>query len=225
MKYKGIIFDFNGTLVFDSAKHEKAWKITSEKYRDTPFSNEELEKNVHGRTNKAIFEYIFKKTLSDEQVAKLAYEKELIYQKLCLEDKENFKIIKGGEEFLDFLSKNNVPRTIATASNAMNVNFYIKIFNLEKWFDISKIVYDDGTLKGKPNPDIYLKAAKNIELEPKDCLVFEDAILGIESAAKAGIGKIIVISGDDKKLEGEEKFGVNEKINDFSEFERDLIII
>lgn len=223
-RYKSVIFDFNGTLVFDTANHDRAWKIITSKYREKPFSAEELEKNIHGRTNKAIFEYITGRELNAAEVDKFSTEKELIYQKLCREDK-NFRLIRGAEDFLNYLRDNKIPRTIATASNRMNVDFYVEMLHLERWFDLDKIVYDDGTLEGKPSPDIYEKAAKILQTKPEDCIVFEDAILGIESASRAGIGKIIAVVGDkSKQLSGEEKFGVKERIENFSDFERNKLL-
>lgn len=223
-RYKSVIFDFNGTLVFDTANHDRAWKIITSKYREKPFSDEELEKNIHGRTNKAIFEYITGRELNAAEVDKFSTEKELIYQKLCREDK-NFRLIRGAEDFLNYLRDNKIPRTIATASNRMNVDFYVEMLHLERWFDLEKIVYDDGTLEGKPSPDIYEKAAKNLQTKPEDCIVFEDAILGIESASRAGIGEIIAVVGDkSKQLSGEEKFGVKERIENFSDFERNKLL-
>lgn len=223
-RYKSVIFDFNGTLVFDTANHDRAWKIITSKYREKPFSDEELEKNIHGRTNKAIFEYITGRELNAAEVDKFSTEKELIYQKLCREDK-NFRLIRGAEDFLNYLRDNKIPRTIATASNRMNVDFYVEMLHLERWFDLDKIVYDDGTLEGKPDPDIYEKAAKNLQTKPEDCIVFEDAILGIESASRAGIGEIIAVVGDkSKQLSGEEKFGVKARIENFSDFERNKLL-
>ena len=223
-RYKSVIFDFNGTLVFDTANNDRAWKIITSKYREKPFSDEELEKNIHGRTNKAIFEYITGGELNAAEVDKFSTEKELIYQKLCREDK-NFRLIRGAEDFLNYLRDNKIPRTIATASNRMNVDFYVEMLHLERWFDLDKIVYDDGTLEGKPSPDIYEKAAKILQTKPEDCIVFEDAILGIESASRAGIGKIIAVVGDkSKQLSGEEKFGVKERIENFSDFERNKLL-
>ena len=223
-RYKSLIFDCNGTLVFDTANHDRAWKIITSKYREKPFSDEELEKNIHGRTNKAIFEYITGRELNAAEVDKFSTEKELIYQKLCREDK-NFRLIRGAEDFLNYLRDNKIPRTIATASNRMNVDFYVEMLHLERWFDLDKIVYDDGTLEGKPSPDIYEKAAKILQTKPEDCIVFEDAILGIESASRAGIGDIIAVVGDkSKQLSGEEKFGVKERIENFSDFERNKLL-
>ena len=85
-------------------------------------------------------------------------------------------------------------RTIATMSEWQNVEFYIKEFNLARWFDLDKIVYSNGKIKGKPDPEIYEIACRNLGLLPQDCIVIEDAVSGIESAHRANIGKIIAIA-------------------------------
>ncbi|MBF5066567.1 HAD family hydrolase, partial [Salmonella enterica subsp. enterica serovar Istanbul] len=74
-----------------------------------------------------------------------------------------------------------------------NVAFYFDIFDLARWFDWDKIVYDDGSFPGKPQPDIFLKAADKLSLAPADCLVIEDAYSGLLAAKRAGIGTIIAI--------------------------------
>lgn len=192
--YKGIIFDFNGTLFFDSEKHLETWREFSKRLRPYAFTDEEMREYMFGRTNEDIIAYLIGKKPEPELVENLATEKEALYRDMCRNDKENTVLAPGAIDFLNFLKENNVPMTIATMSEKDNVDFYIEQFNLAKWFDLDKIVYSDGTLKGKPAPDIYLKAANILNLKPKDCIVVEDAISGIESARAAGIGKIIAIA-------------------------------
>ena len=142
---------------------------------------------------------------------------------MCADDKENFKLAKGAVEFLNYLCENNIPHTIATMSEEVNVKFFIKEFGLEKWFDISKIVYDNGKIKGKPEPDIYEIAAKNLGLEPQECIVVEDAVSGIESARRAGIGKIVAIESMETRELYSKLPAVNDIIADFDEFNRDWL--
>ena len=191
---KGIIFDFNGTLYWDSQLHYDEWREFSKILRGTAFSDEEMRDKMFGHTNADIIEYAIGKKPSEEMVEKYAKEKESLYRKRCLLDRESFKLAPGAVRFLDFLKENNIPRTIATMSEWDNVEFYIKEFNLAKWFDLDKIVYSNGKIPGKPAPDIFLIAAERLGLEPKDCVVVEDAIAGIKSAQSAGIGKILAIA-------------------------------
>ena len=219
---KGIIFDFNGTLYWDSKLHYDAWREYSKILRGTPFSDAEMRENMFGRTNEDIIAYAIGKRPSPDMVEKYAKEKEALYRKQCLIDRENFKLAPGAVEFLDWLKENNIPRTIATMSEWDNVEFYIKEFNLARWFDLDKIVYSNGKIPGKPAPDIFLIASKNIGLNPKDCIVVEDAISGINAAKNAGIGKIIAIAS----LEPVEYYknidGVDSIIRNFNEFDRSV---
>jgi HAD superfamily hydrolase (TIGR01509 family) len=191
---KGIIFDFNGTLFFDSEKHLEAWREFSKRVRPYPFTDDEMREHMFGRTNEDIIGYLLGKKPDPELVEKLGKEKEAVYREMCLKDMENTHLAPGAVEFLDYLKENNIPRTIATMSEKDNVDFYIETFNLEKWFDLDKIVYADGTLPGKPAPDIYIKASKMLNLEPKDCIVVEDALSGLEAGYRAGAGMIIAMA-------------------------------
>ena len=221
---KGIIFDFNGTLYWDSKLHYDAWREFSKIIRGTSFTDEEMRNKMFGHTNEDIIEYAIGKKPTKEMVEKYGKEKEALYRKRCLLDPENFKLAPGATEFLDFLKENNIPRTIATMSEWDNVEFYIKEFNLAKWFDLDKIVYSDGTIPGKPAPDIFLIAAEKIGLAPKDCLVIEDAIAGINSAKSAGIGKIIAIASLEPLEFYQKMQGLHQIIKTFDEVDRNLFI-
>ena len=217
---KGIIFDFNGTLFWDSQLHYDAWRSFSEKLRGYPFTDDEMRKYMFGRTNKDIIEYCTGKTPSDDTVRRLAYEKESLYREQCLMDKEHFKLAPGAVEFLDWLVENNIPRTIATMSEWQNVEFYIKEFKLERWFDLDKIVYSNGKIKGKPDPEIYQIACSNLNLNPKDCIVIEDALSGLEAAYNANVGKIIAIASLESHSLYEPLSYVYQIIDDFSQFDK-----
>ncbi len=182
-------------------------------------SDSEFLQYVHGRNNDFILGYFLEKSLSVDVIDDLSKKKEIIYRKLCTEDAVNFKLAPGAIRLLDNLKKHNIPRAIATASTKVNVDFYRKEFQLNKWFDNDKIIYNDGTIKGKPNPDIYIKAAKMIQVDAQNCVVIEDAISGIQSAYKAGIGKIIAISPKDRQAIFEDMKEVDCIINDFYEVE------
>lgn len=222
---KGIIFDFNGTLYWDSQLHYDAWREFSKIIRGKEFTDEEMRDKMFGHTNEDIIEYAIGKKPTKEMVEKYGKEKESVYRQRCLLDKDSFKLAPGAIEFLDWLKKNNIPRTIATMSEWDNVEFYIKEFNLAKWFDIDKIVYSDGTIPGKPAPDIFRIAADKIGLAPKDCVVVEDALAGIKSAQGAGIGKIIAIASLEPLSFYNKIQGLSGIIKNFDEFDRTMFKI
>ena len=207
---KGIIFDFNGTLFWDSDIQERAWRTFGQNMLGREITDAEFNTYFHGRTNQDTLEYLSGRTLTKEEVDNLAQQKEEIYRTLCKSDMSKFKLAPGVKEYLDFLKANKVAFTIATASEINNVTFFIKEFGLDTWFDVDKIVYDDGTFKGKPEPDIYLKAARAIGIDPEHCVVFEDAKSGVIAAERAGVKTIfaIVPSGRNNHFEENNKVRV-----------------
>ena len=87
---------------------------------------------------------------------------------------------------------------------------------------MNKIVYADGTLPGKPAPDIYIKAAEKLGLKPEECIVVEDAISGIEAAKSAGIGKIIAIASMESKDLYKNIPAVSQIIENFDQIDRNI---
>ncbi len=223
--YKGIIFDFNGTLFFDSEKHLEAWREYSKQLRSYPFTDEEMRDYMFGRTNEDIITYLTGKRPSKEMLEKFAKEKEAVYRDMCRKDYEHTVLAPGAIDFLNYLKENNIPRTIATMSEKDNVDFYIEEFQLAKWFDIKKIVYDDGTIPGKPAPDIYIKAANILNLKPEECVVVEDAVSGIEAARAAGIGKIIAMASMESADFYKSIPAVTQIIKNFSEINKNILEI
>lgn len=220
---KGIIFDFNGTLFWDSKLHYDAWREYSKKIRGYSFTDDEMRDEMLGHTNRHIIEYALGKKASEEMVEKLGLEKEALYREQCLKNPAEFKLAKGAIELLDYLKSKNIPMTIATMAGWENVSFYIEKFGLEKWFDVDKIVYSDGKIPGKPAPDIFLIAADRLGLKPKECVVVEDAVAGINAAKSAGIGEIVAIASMEP-IEFYEKIeGLSLIIKDFNEFDRNIL--
>jgi beta-phosphoglucomutase-like phosphatase (HAD superfamily) len=191
--FDGIVFDFNGVLWWDSHLQEKAWKRFSAQIRGWPFSDEEMAVHIHGRNNRHSLEYAVGRTLDKDAAHRLSEEKESIYRALCLEQGQGFRLSPGAVELLDFLVARHIGRTIATASGKGNLDFFVKHLHLDRWFEIDRIVFDDGTGPGKPAPDAYLQAARNLALDPSRCIVVEDSRSGIEAARVAGIGHIVAL--------------------------------
>jgi HAD superfamily hydrolase (TIGR01509 family) len=191
---KAVIFDFNGTMIFDSEFHRRVWYEFIPRYTGRRVSYEEINAKILGRDNASILKNYIGEHLSDREIEELTQEKEAAYRRLCLENKERFKFVDGLYEFLDYLKEKEIPITIATGSEISNLKFYFEYFELSRWFDFGRVIYDDGIFPGKPSPDIYLRAAAALSAEPATCLVFEDAHSGILAAHNAGIGYIVAVS-------------------------------
>jgi beta-phosphoglucomutase-like phosphatase (HAD superfamily) len=191
MAFDGVIFDFNGVLLWDSPLHERAWQAVARKLRGREFTDEEFAAVVHGRPNSRILAYLAGAELPGAEVHELIQVKESMYRRSCLENPHTFVLSPGAERLLDFLAEREIPRTIATASERTNLDFFVEHLHLRRWFDAENIVYDDGRLPGKPAPDMYALAAARIERPPGACIVVEDSRAGIQAARAARIGCII----------------------------------
>ena len=223
--YSGLIFDFNGVLWWDNQLQEQAWRDFSAALRGVPLSPAEMAQHVHGRNNRYTLEYLSGQTLSAEKAARLSEEKELTYRRLCLAQGANFRLSPGAESLLDYLVEKKIAHTIATASGKGNVDFFIEHLRLARWFDLDKIVCDDGTMAGKPAPDIFLAAAARLELPPAQCIVIEDSLSGIQAAGAAGTGCVIALIGDNGRTGQEDLSGVDFVLQELSEFDRSLLVL
>jgi beta-phosphoglucomutase len=193
MKFRGIIFDFNGVLWWDNHLQEQAWSQFAETILGGCLSAEAMVLQVHGRDNRHTLEYLIGSTLEVQRVEQLSEQKEKIYRELCLAQGDDFKLSPGAIDLLDNLAAHDIPRTIATASGRLNLDFFVEHLHLDQWFEIEKIVYDDGKRPGKPEPDIYLQAADLLGLIAGECVVVEDSLSGVQAAHAAGIGYIIAM--------------------------------
>ena len=216
MTYKGILFDFNGVLLWDTLWHDEAWRQSSKLLRGIALSDEEMSEFVHGRTNTETFMYLLGKKPGAKELQEHTESKEKMYQDIAVSQGGHFSLSPGAEKLLNLLKENNVPRTIATSAPWINVDFYIKHLHLEKWFDVERIVYDDGNHRSKPAPDMYLEAAEKIHIPIAECIVIEDSGSGIQAAVNAGAGKIIGL-GPKEKHDKLRALGANKTVETLTE--------
>lgn len=221
--FAGIIFDFNGVLLWDSDLHEEAFKRFAARIRRTPLSREEMELEFHGRTNRDIIEYLLGELPDDARIHELAEEKEGYYRQLARALGDGYHLAPGAIDLLNYLVANGIPRAIATSSPKSNVDFFIERLDLLHWFDEANIVYDAGRYPGKPAPFIYLEAADRLALAPARCIVVEDAIMGIKAAHDATIGAVIAISSTASAATLVDLPGVRQVIPDLTRFPRELL--
>lgn len=134
MTCNGIIFDFNGTLVFDMRVHDRAWEVLIPEIRGHGFTRQELDDHVNGRNNREIFSYVLGRELSEEESRPYGERKEALYRELLTATPEAFRLAPGAEEFLDLLASKGLPMAIATAAPLSNIRFYQEHFGLDRWF-------------------------------------------------------------------------------------------
>lgn len=194
MNKKGVIFDFNGTLLWDTQLHNTAWDNFF-KAHGFLLSDEEKHKRLHGRLNSEILTELFDNKLTEEEVQRYALEKEYEYQRLCMEF-NGFSLAEGVVELFEKLRESDIPHVIATASGIENIDFYIRTLGLDKWFKREHIIYNDGSMRGKPFPDLFLKAMKVLGMDSCDVTIFEDSVSGIKAAEAARSGRIVIVDSN-----------------------------
>lgn len=189
---KAVIFDLDGTLLDNNSFHLKSW-IEYLKNMGREISEEEFNENFNGRTNKDVIEYIFNRKMSPEEILKYSLEKEAVYRKIY---KPFIKPVVGLIQLLEVLKEKKIPMAIATSGIQPNIDFMFENVPIKEYF--SEVVNSSHISKGKPDPEIYLKVASLLKEPPQNCLVFEDAVVGINAAKAAGMRVIAVATTQPK---------------------------
>ena len=208
----------DGVIVDNHEAHKKAFYTFFEKH-NLKLSPEEIKNNVFGKTNQAIFSYLFREqNLSTEKLAEYAFEKESIYRNLY---KDEIKEVKGFSDFLKFLIQNNIPKSIGTSAPKENVDFTLKSLGLNAQTDFDFILDENDVSHGKPDPEIYLKSAAKHGLKPSECIVVEDSVSGIKAAQNAGAQVAGIVTTLNR--EEIEAMNVSYIINDFYDLKNIIV--
>ena len=204
---KTVIFDFNGTLFWDSPYHNEAFLEQVRRHSGTDgvsgvsgglkarsITVQDIREHIMGRTNDLIMRYLFGESITDAQVDVLAREKEALYREICA-DKTCFA--PGAEELFAALNNAGITYGIATSAPAENIDFYYEHMDMEKWFPRQNVVFADGTLRGKPAPDIFLKAMDVLGGSPESTAIFEDSTAGLMAAEASGAALVVAVDAGD----------------------------
>ncbi len=186
MAIKALIFDMDGTMIDSMPTHKTAWIEFARRHgieMDVP----EMMRRTTGRTVVECMNVLFGRTMTAEEALPLAHEKEAIYRELYA---PIFSEVKGFKSFLDKAYAAGLAVGIGTAGDAPNVTFALSHLQLAR--EPSVIVRGDMGLAGKPEPAIFLEAAKRLGFTPSECVVFEDAPFGIEAARRAGMRAVAI---------------------------------
>ena len=176
----GAIFDMDGVIVNNMRYHRKAWEIFFEKYH--PGLSLEKFMQHFGRTNRDLLKLLFGEGLSPEDAARYEAEKEAIYRRIYASD---IMPTRGFVEFLEDLKRKGMKTAVATSAPKENLEFVFKHIDVRGYFDV--LLDASEVTRGKPDPEIYLRAAEKLGCRPADCLVFEDSLAGVEAARNAGM--------------------------------------
>ena len=183
---KGLIFDMDGTITLTEELHHRAY---AEIFNDfgIAFSQEEEARRFAGSGSKHIFTTVLAEhgvAFDEELMKKLIDRKHALYTKIVHET--DVKLVPGVKEFLHRIEPLGLARIIATGNSDLDsVRFILERASLLQFFP--KIVSVTEVPQGKPHPDVFLEAARRLEAQPSECVVFEDSLNGVEAAFAAGI--------------------------------------
>ncbi len=209
---RAAIFDMDGTLVDNSAVHIEAFERFCARYGVTDWR--EKMQGVFGMGNDDIMRRILPEALIREKgLQALADEKEAIYRAIYA---PHIVPIAGLVDLLGRLRQAGIRCAVGSSGCRANIEFVLeKCAMIGKFFDAT--VSGDQVTRCKPDPEIYLTAAKALGMEPSECVVFEDAEAGIESARRAGIGRIVAIATTLDRAELAKLQGPSVIISDYRE--------
>lgn len=179
MKFKGAIFDLDGVIVNTVPLHFKAWKNMFEEYgRD--FTFDDYKNKVDGIPRidgaRAILT-----DLSEEELKKAALKKQKYF--LDFLNQNGIEVYQSTIGLIKELKANNIKAAVISSSkNCLNI---LQKTNIEDLFSV--VITGNDVKIGKPSPDIFLLACERLNLRPSECVVFEDAVLGVEAARRAGM--------------------------------------
>lgn len=195
-KFKGIIFDFNGTIIVDDDYHYLGW-VRYAKELGLEMTEDFYYKNMHGSTNNLIWTLFYGTPIPPEQNGVFGQPKEIYYREMFKENPP--PMANGAKELISYLKENGLAHAIATSSEISNVKFFDEIYHLYDLFD-GQVTYDDGTVRGKPYPDLYLKAAEKLSIDISELITVEDSYSGAQACKNAGAGMVIGICPRGKEI-------------------------
>lgn len=184
---KAFIFDLNGTMVDDMDYHIDAWHSVLNNDLGASLSREEVKMETYGKGEEMLERVFGKGKFSEEEMKNIVFEKEKKYQKAF---RPHLKLIKGLNAFIEKAHKKGIKMAIGSAAIMFNINFVTEGLNLEHYFPV-KISADDVE-SSKPDPETFLKCIAGLDMQPEDCIVFEDNPKGVESALRGGMKAVVI---------------------------------
>jgi len=178
---KAVIFDMDGVIVDSEPMHFEVDRRVLERC-DFVAGDEVLSKYV------AVPNPIMWKALKEEFDLKMSVEELLELQtqlKVEVMKETCFEAIDGIMDLISYLKKNNIKMAIASSSPRFFIEYVVKSLSIHDCFDV--IISGDEVKKGKPNPDIFLKASEMLEVKTSECVVIEDSANGVSASVSAGI--------------------------------------
>ena len=183
---QGLIFDMDGTMIDSMPYHAKSW-VAFARNHGIAIDVAELLRRTTGRTGAECMELLFGRAMEPQECWELIHQKEEIYRELFA---PVFAEVAGFKAFFADAHRRGLRLGVGTAGDKHNIAFAMQHLKMDP-LPHAMVGGDEG-LPGKPEPAIFLEAARRIGADPQACIVFEDAPFGIEAARRAGMRAVAV---------------------------------
>ncbi len=177
----GAIFDWDGVVIDSSAFHEAAWETVAAQH-GLPLPPDHFKRGF-GMRNEEVIPGLLGWTRDPATIARISEDKEAAYRELVRT--RGVVPLPGVVAMLEALGAAGVPCAVASSAYRKNLAAALDPLGLERCF--AAIVTGDDVVRGKPDPAVFLEAARRLGVAPNLCVVFEDAPAGIEGARRAGM--------------------------------------
>ncbi|MDY6845279.1 MAG: HAD family phosphatase [Thermodesulfobacteriota bacterium] len=184
---KAVLWDLDGVVVDTASFHFEAWRKFSHT-QCVDFTEEDF-RHTFGLRNLEILEKILKRDLHPEEIEALSEEKETIFRDLI---GDTIRPLPGVLKLLETLKTHGVRQALVSSTPIENIELILSSLDIKRYFGF--IVSANDVKRGKPDPEGFLLAAEKLFVKPKNCVVIEDAIGGVQAAKNAG-AKCIAIVG------------------------------
>jgi HAD superfamily hydrolase (TIGR01509 family) len=178
------IFDMDGVLIDSGAHHRKAWRALLDELGVDP-AEPEFWRVTIGRPAEEAVPLLLGRPVEAAEARRLAVRKRALYASFAA---RGFSSVPGALPFVEALARLGVPRALGTSATRSDVERLLGALGLRRYFDVI-VTAEDVTL-GKPSPEVYLESARRLGARPAVCLVFEDSLVGVEAARRAGMRAI-----------------------------------
>lgn len=182
------LFDWDGVIIDSASAHERSWERLAEEL-NKPLPPDHFLRGF-GMRNEVIFPDILQWSRDPDEIFQWSRQKESLYRDVIRE--EGATILPGVIRYLTSLIKAEIPCIIGTSTQRDNVEFILEMTELRPYFQ--DMVTSEDVSHGKPDPEVFLKAAERAGLPPQQCVVFEDALYGIQAAKAGGMAAVGVLT-------------------------------
>lgn len=182
----GILWDVDGTLVDTAEQHFLAWAQLSREI-GRPFDRSDFARTF-GWRNPEIVRELYDANADDAKCLAIGERKETLYREMVRTT--GAKLLPGVRELLAAFAAAGFPQAVGSSAPRGNLDLLLNATGIANYF--GTIVSGEDVSRGKPDPEVFLNGAAGLGVEPHRCVVFEDAIAGVQAAHRGGMGCIAV---------------------------------